>query len=196
MKAPLSLGNSRNHPNEKGKMAFQKTATATRRASWKRRPSAATTSLSDFDRQQFTSYFSMEKDNRLHLNGKIMDKSKHSIAIKEEEEEGTDDARLSASTADAYPQQHDIAKYYRRSVQLTEQLKSSERNLLASIARDNEDRIVQLQNKVDDMSVEVAKQKKEIQEYKGKEKNGLEQISALETHILSIQRSETDQRQV
>lgn len=61
---------------------------------------------------------------------------------------------------------------------MTQRLKSSERNL-ASLARDNEDRIVQLQNRVDDMNLEVGKQRKEIQEYKGKERNSLEQISAV-----------------
>lgn len=47
------------------------------------------------------------------------------------------------------------------------------------MARDNEDRIVQLQNRVDDMNLEVGKQRREIQEYKGKEKNSLEQIGAV-----------------
>lgn len=47
------------------------------------------------------------------------------------------------------------------------------------MARDNEDRIVQLQNRVDDMNLEVVKQRREILEYKGKEKNSLEQISAV-----------------
>lgn len=47
------------------------------------------------------------------------------------------------------------------------------------MARDNEDRIIQLQNRVDDMNLEVGKQKREIQEYKGKEKNSLEQIGAV-----------------
>lgn len=54
----------------------------------------------------------------------------------------------------------------------------SERNL-ASMTRDNEDRIVQLQSKVDDMNQEVVKQRREIMEYKNKEKNSLEQISAV-----------------
>jgi predicted nucleic acid-binding Zn-ribbon protein len=60
-------------------------------------------------------------------------------------------------------------------------LKSSERSL-ASLARDNEDKIVQLQNKVDDMNNEVIKQRREIQEYKSKEKNSLEQISTVRFH--------------
>ncbi|KAI9471830.1 MAG: hypothetical protein EXX96DRAFT_581852 [Benjaminiella poitrasii] len=89
----------------------------------------------------------------------------------------------------------DLAQYYRRSLKLTQRLKSSERSL-ATMAQDNEDRIVQLQNKVDDMNLEVVRQRKEILEYKGKEKNSLEQIIALEIHIANVQRSETDQKQV
>lgn len=61
---------------------------------------------------------------------------------------------------------------------MTRRLKLSERNL-ASMTRDNEDRIVQLQNRVDDMNQEVVKQKREILEYKNKEQNSLEQISAV-----------------
>lgn len=78
----------------------------------------------------------------------------------------------------------DLARYYRRSLKLTQRLKSSEKSL-ASMARDNEDRIVQLQNKVDDMNMEVAKQRREIQEYKGKEKSSLDQISAVNDWLLS-----------
>jgi hypothetical protein len=58
------------------------------------------------------------------------------------------------------------------------------------MARDNEDRIVQLQNRVDDMNSEVAKQRKEIQEYKGKERNSLEQIGAVNIYII-VTRSKT-----
>ena len=47
------------------------------------------------------------------------------------------------------------------------------------MTRDNEDRIVRLQNKVDDMNQEVVKQKREILEYKSKEKNSLGQIGAV-----------------
>lgn len=83
----------------------------------------------------------------------------------------------------------DLARYYRRSLKLTQRLKSSERSL-ASMARDNEDRIVQLQNRVDDMNSEVAKQRKEIQEYKGKERNSLEQIGAVNIYII-VTRSKT-----
>ncbi|KAI7855303.1 hypothetical protein BDC45DRAFT_505896 [Circinella umbellata] len=88
-----------------------------------------------------------------------------------------------------------VAQYYRRSIQLTRRLKLSERSL-ASMTRDNEDRIIQLQNRVEDMNQEVVKQKREIFEYKSKEKNSLDQIGALESHIAQIERSETDQKQV
>lgn len=71
-----------------------------------------------------------------------------------------------------------MARYYQRSLALTNRLRSSEKSL-ASMARDNEDRIVQLQNRVEDMHQEVVKQRKEIQEYKGKEQKSLEQISAV-----------------
>lgn len=54
------------------------------------------------------------------------------------------------------------------------------------MARDNEDRIVELQNRVDDMNLEVVKQRKEIQEYKGKEKNSLDQISAVSNIFIVI----------
>lgn len=47
------------------------------------------------------------------------------------------------------------------------------------MTRDNEDRITQLQNRVDDMTQEVVKQKREILEYKNKEKNSLDQIGAV-----------------
>jgi hypothetical protein len=50
---------------------------------------------------------------------------------------------------------------------------------LASLARDNEDRILELQDKVDDMTLDMVKQRKEIKEYKNKEKSSLEQISAV-----------------
>ncbi|KAI8879340.1 hypothetical protein K501DRAFT_287406 [Backusella circina FSU 941] len=98
------------------------------------------------------------------------------------------------TTEEQYSNQ-DLECYYRRSLKLTQRLKSSEQSL-ASLARDNEDRILHLQDKVDDMTLDMIKQRKEIQEYKNKETSSLEQISALETHISKIQRSETDQKQV
>ncbi|KAL0088964.1 hypothetical protein J3Q64DRAFT_1732550 [Phycomyces blakesleeanus] len=109
--------------------------------------------------------------------------------IQEEEEEEEEEEETIVTP------QKSFAGYYRRSIELTRRLKSSERSL-ASMTRDNEDRIVLLQNRVDDMNQEVIKQKREILEYKGKEKNSLEQICTLESHIANIQRSETDQKQV
>ncbi|ORZ18459.1 hypothetical protein BCR42DRAFT_410868 [Absidia repens] len=85
--------------------------------------------------------------------------------------------------------------YYRRSLVLTQQLKLSEKSL-ARMTRDNEDQISVLQNRVDDMTDEVGKQKRELLEYKAKETKSLEQIGMLEAHIDTIQKSETDQKQV
>ncbi|CAO3598780.1 unnamed protein product [Absidia cylindrospora] len=85
--------------------------------------------------------------------------------------------------------------YYRRSLALTHKLKISEKSL-ARMARDNEDQILALQNRVDDMTNEVSKQKRELLEYKTKETKSLEQIGMLEAHIDTIQKSETDQKQV
>ncbi|KAK4518891.1 putative DNA helicase ino80 [Mucor velutinosus] len=171
---------------------------------WKRRPSAVAASIQDRDDvldmiSSTTEDHQQEEDEDeqdkfqpdLIMSGNTSievpddspgEKEEHSKLITTEEEE------------DEYSNQ-DLARYYRRSLKLTQRLKSSEKSL-ASMARDNEDRIVQLQNKVDDMNMEVAKQRREIQEYKGKEKSSLDQISALEAHISNIQRSETDQKQV
>ncbi|KAI8098841.1 uncharacterized protein BX664DRAFT_8030 [Halteromyces radiatus] len=89
----------------------------------------------------------------------------------------------------------EFAQCYRRSLALTQRLKLSEKSL-ASMTRDNEDRILVLQNRVDDMTNQVNKQKRELLEYKTKEINSLEQISMLESHIDTIQQSKTDQKQV
>lgn len=56
------------------------------------------------------------------------------------------------------------------------------------MTRDNEDRITQLQNRVDDMTQEVVKQKREILEYKNKEKNSLDQIGAVSDERSSRER--------
>ncbi|CDH60915.1 hypothetical protein RO3G_00813 [Lichtheimia corymbifera JMRC:FSU:9682] len=85
------------------------------------------------------------------------------------------------------------ARRYRRSIQLTRSIRRSEHNL-TSLTRENEDRIVQLQSRVDDMNSEVARQKHEIQEYKKKESTSLQQIDALEAHIASIESTETNQK--
>jgi predicted nucleic acid-binding Zn-ribbon protein len=51
------------------------------------------------------------------------------------------------------------------------------------MTRDNEDRIVVLQNRVDDMTNQVNKQKRELLEYKSKEANSLEQISMVKKMV-------------
>lgn len=56
------------------------------------------------------------------------------------------------------------------------------------MTRDNEDRITQLQNRVDDMTQEVVKQKREILEYKNKEKSSLDQIGAVSDQRSSRER--------
>ncbi|KAI8068221.1 hypothetical protein BC940DRAFT_273139 [Gongronella butleri] len=104
-------------------------------------------------------------------------------------EEETDDADDDEKDDDEYDQ------YYRRSLALTQRLKQSEQSL-ASMTRDNEDRILVLQDRVDEMNDMVTKQKRELIEYKTKESNSLEQISMLEQHIANIEQSETDQKQV
>ncbi|KAI8072044.1 hypothetical protein BDF21DRAFT_424770 [Thamnidium elegans] len=165
---------------------------------WKRRPSAVASSIQDRNDLDLiissVTNFMVEDDQQLIITTSLNNMN-HSIdtpilspGIPKEDE------TKSPLIEEEYSNQ-DLARYYRRSLKLTQRLKSSERSL-ASMARDNEDRIVQLQNRVDDMNLEVGKQRKEIQEYKGKEKNSLDQISALESHISNIQRSETDQKQV
>ncbi|CAO3598472.1 unnamed protein product [Absidia cylindrospora] len=109
--------------------------------------------------------------------------------------EATSNQQLISKIDDEAPIDDEFAECYRRSLALTQRLKLSEKSL-ASMTRDNEDRIVVLQNRVDDMTNEVNKQKRELLEYKTKETNSLEQISMLETHIATIQQSETDQKQV
>ncbi|KAG2174301.1 hypothetical protein INT43_004324, partial [Umbelopsis isabellina] len=88
-----------------------------------------------------------------------------------------------------------MSLYYQKTLQLTKRLKESERSL-ANMAYENESRITHLQSFVDEMNANINNQKKEIIEYKGKEKNSLEQIIALEAHIAQIQSSESDHKQV
>jgi hypothetical protein len=71
-----------------------------------------------------------------------------------------------------------MSLYYQKTLLLTKRLKESERSL-ASMTHDNESRIAHLQTFVDDMNNNINNQKKEIMEFKGKEKNSLEQISAV-----------------
>ncbi|KAI8373955.1 hypothetical protein EDC96DRAFT_498083 [Choanephora cucurbitarum] len=144
---------------------------------WKRRPSVVASSVQEKMLEEPTEFITDE-----------LTTTSPTHELKEEEEE-------EAVEEEDYSNQKEVARYYRRSLRLTQRLKHSEQSL-AYMARDNEDRIIELQNKVDDMNLEVIRQRKEIQEYKGKEKNSLEQISALETHISTVQRSETNQKQV
>ncbi|CAO3635543.1 unnamed protein product [Cunninghamella echinulata] len=99
------------------------------------------------------------------------------------------------SKLDETPEEDEFAQCYRRSLALTQRLKLSEKSL-ASMTRDNEDRILVLQDRVDEMTEQLNKQKRELTEYRTKEVNSLDQISMLETHIAKIERSETDQKQV
>ncbi|GAN06570.1 hypothetical protein MAM1_0128c06056 [Mucor ambiguus] len=171
---------------------------------WKRRPSAVAASIQDrddvLDMISSATEDHQHEDNGDEQNGfqpDLIMSSNPSTEVRDEspgEKEEHSKLITTEEEEDEYSNQ-DLARYYRRSLKLTQRLKSSEKSL-ASMARDNEDRIVHLQNKVDDMNMEVAKQRREIQEYKGKEKSSLDQISALETHISNIQRSETDQKQV
>lgn len=71
-----------------------------------------------------------------------------------------------------------MSLYYQKTLQLTKRLKESERSL-ANMAYENESRITHLQSFVDEMNANINNQKKEIIEYKGKEKNSLEQIIAV-----------------
>ncbi|KAL0141579.1 hypothetical protein V8B55DRAFT_1490392 [Mucor lusitanicus] len=172
---------------------------------WKRRPSAVAASIQDRDdaldmiaSTAESSRFEDDNEEQTEFQPELIVSGNLSIEVPDEspgeKEEHSKLITTEEEEEDEYTNQ-DLARYYRRSLKLTQRLKSSEKSL-ASMARDNEDRIVQLQNKVDDMNMEVAKQRREIQEYKGKEKSSLDQISALETHISNIQRSETDQKQV
>lgn len=163
---------------------------------WKRRPSAVASSIQD--RNELDAIISSPATvyaNRSTLTSTINEDDHQQSLQQEDTPILSPGIKDDESKMDEEYSNGDLARYYRRSLKLTQRLKSSERSL-ASMARDNEDRIVELQNRVDDMNLEVVRQRKEIQEYKGKEKNSLEQISALESHISNIQRSETDQKQV
>ncbi|KAF7727097.1 hypothetical protein EC973_008060 [Apophysomyces ossiformis] len=141
---------------------------------WKRRPSALAAAIQNDSERELKSF-----DHEETPTSPV-------VTITQEEPVNSGDEEVPGQ---------EFVRYYRRSIELTQRLKSSERSL-ASMTRDNENRIVQLQNHVDDMNEEVIKQRREISEYKTKEKKSLEQISALEAHIATIERSETDQKQV
>ncbi|CAG8488178.1 5972_t:CDS:10 [Funneliformis caledonium] len=88
-----------------------------------------------------------------------------------------------------------LSRLYRHTVDLTKRLKESERHL-ASVARQHEDRIEELQHKLDETKADLAAKKREIQEHKGKEKTNLHQISSLEGEISKLAKNLTSQKQL
>ncbi|CAJ0647164.1 12664_t:CDS:2, partial [Entrophospora sp. SA101] len=70
-----------------------------------------------------------------------------------------------------------LSKLYRHTVDLTKRLKDSERHL-ASVARQHEDRIEELQHKLDETKADLQAKKREIQDHKSKEKISSHQIFA------------------
>ncbi|PKK70038.1 hypothetical protein RhiirC2_747285 [Rhizophagus irregularis] len=88
-----------------------------------------------------------------------------------------------------------LSRLYRHTVDLTKRLKESERHL-ASVARQHEDRIEELQNKLDETKADLATKKREIQDHKSKEKTNLHQISALEGEIQKVGKNLSSQKQL
>lgn len=88
-----------------------------------------------------------------------------------------------------------LSRLYRHTVDLTKRLKESERHL-ASVARQHEDRIEELQHKLDETKADLATKKREIQDHKSKEKTNLHQISALEGEIQKVAKNLSSQRQL
>lgn len=88
-----------------------------------------------------------------------------------------------------------LSRLYRHTVDLTKRLKESERHL-ASVARQHEDRIEELQHKLDETKADLATKKREIQDHKSKEKTNLHQISALEGEIQKVGKNLSSQRQL
>ncbi|ORX96195.1 hypothetical protein K493DRAFT_407320 [Basidiobolus meristosporus CBS 931.73] len=80
-----------------------------------------------------------------------------------------------------------IGHLSRISLELNKRLHQTEKNLTLSV-RQHEERISELQSRVDDMKTELTVKKREIQEYKGNEKAHLQQIVMLESEIVSISR--------
>ncbi|CAG8616355.1 19080_t:CDS:10 [Gigaspora rosea] len=70
-----------------------------------------------------------------------------------------------------------LSRLYRHTVDLTKRLKESERHL-ASVARQHEDRIEELQHKLEETKADLVAKKREIQDHKNKEKTNLHQIAA------------------
>ncbi|KAK9716830.1 hypothetical protein K7432_006640 [Basidiobolus ranarum] len=80
-----------------------------------------------------------------------------------------------------------IGHLSRISLELNKRLRQTEKNLTLSV-RQHEERISELQTRVDEMKLELTSKKREIQEYKSNEKAHLQQISMLESEIVSISR--------
>ncbi|ORX96780.1 hypothetical protein K493DRAFT_300742 [Basidiobolus meristosporus CBS 931.73] len=78
-----------------------------------------------------------------------------------------------------------INRLTRITVDLNKRLRQAEKNLSSSV-RQHEDRITDLQNRIDEMHDELAMKKRDIQELKGSEKTHLSQISMLEAEIFSV----------
>ncbi|CAG8564695.1 7415_t:CDS:10 [Diversispora eburnea] len=88
-----------------------------------------------------------------------------------------------------------LSRLYRHTVDLTKRLKESERHL-ASVARQHEDRIEELQHRLEETKADLVAKKREIQDHKHKEKTNLHQISALEGEIQKVARDLTGQKQL
>ncbi|KAK9763291.1 hypothetical protein K7432_010164 [Basidiobolus ranarum] len=80
-----------------------------------------------------------------------------------------------------------IGNLSRISLELNKRLRQTEKNLTLSV-RQHEERISELQTRVDEMKLELTTKKREIQEFKSNEKAHLQQISLLEIEIVSISR--------
>ncbi|CAG8497867.1 4314_t:CDS:10 [Cetraspora pellucida] len=88
-----------------------------------------------------------------------------------------------------------LSRLYRHTVDLTKRLKESERHL-ASVARQHEDRIEELQHKLEDTKADLMAKKREIQDHKNKEKTNLHQIAQLEGEIQIISKNLSGQMQL
>ncbi|CAG8500791.1 12211_t:CDS:10, partial [Acaulospora colombiana] len=88
-----------------------------------------------------------------------------------------------------------LSRLYRHTVDLTKRLKESERHL-ASVARQHEDRIEELQHRLEETKADLVVKKREIQEHKNNEKSNLYQISTLETEIQKVGKNLTVQKQL
>ncbi|ORX88862.1 hypothetical protein K493DRAFT_306241 [Basidiobolus meristosporus CBS 931.73] len=80
-----------------------------------------------------------------------------------------------------------IGNLTRITLALNKRLQQTEKNLTLSV-RQHEERISELQGRVDDMKVQLTARRREIQEYKSNERAQLQQICMLESEIGSISR--------